>query len=778
MLKRILISLLIILPAIITLAQDGTVRGSVCDRLTGQPIPYVAIALLDPDHSFSILSDSIGQFAIPAVPIGRYDLKANCLGYYPLVLKEQMVGAAKELIVEIELEPSSTALDELVVQPHLNKATALNPMAISSGRMLSVEEASRYAGGFDDPSRLVSSFAGVAQNIGNNGLSVQGNAPKFMQWRLEDVEIPNPNHFAEVTSFGGGGITALSANVLGNSDFFSGAFPAQYGNALSGVFDIKMRRGNTERHEHSIGVGVIGIDLSSEGPFCHGYNGSYVFNYRYSTLSWISSLLPADADGTKYQDLSFNIHLPTAGVGAFSLWGIGLIDRSGTTPEEDRSKWEYEQDWQDQDVKQYMVAVGLKHRIGAGKEASLNSTIAATVQGLDMRTSHLDRSDILLPKNRIRITNWNFIAATNWHKRFSGAHDFRAGAQWTGMRYDMLLRDAKTQLGILETVSDRSGMTSLLSAYATSLVRLSSRYSATIGLHGQWFLLNGKATIEPRVALKWQFKPNQFLSVNYGMHSRLEMLQYYFVKDETGRLPNKDLDFTKAHHVSIGYDLTLGTNRHLRIEPYLQWLYNVPVIPDSTFSMINLQGGDDWFIADRLVNKGRGINYGIDLTFEQYMTHGFYYMFSASVFNARFRTAEDQWFDSRYNRQFIFNALAGKEWMVGKAQRNVLGINGKVALQGGDRYSPIDQAASDAALDAVYDETRPFSCQLSPALFVHFTISYTINRRHLSHEFALKFINLTAYRDYYGHRYNHATYTVEAEREANMIPNICYRLSF
>ena len=139
------------------------------------------------------------------------------------------------------------------------------------GRMLSVEEAGRYAGAADDPARLVSSFAGVTQSVGNNGIVVRGNAPKFLQWRMEGVEIPNPNHFTDVTSFGGGGFTALSNQVLGNSDFFTGAFPAEFSNALSGVFDMYIRRGSNTSHEHAVQIGSLGVEAASEGPFKKGY---------------------------------------------------------------------------------------------------------------------------------------------------------------------------------------------------------------------------------------------------------------------------------------------------------------------------------------------------------------------------------------------------------------------------------------------------------------------------------------------------------------------------
>ena len=265
---------------------------------------WLTFSMMDisPDQSPPIgaISDSLGQFVISNIPVGRHEIQVSYVGYEPVIVKDILATSSKEVFLEIQMKENTTQLGEIIVKPKIKKSEPLNTMTIASGRMLSVEEASRYAGGFDDPARLASSFAGVSSSIGNNGIVVRGNSPKFLQWRMEDVEIPNPNHFAEVTTFGGGGLTALSSQVLGNSDFFTGAFPAEYSNALSGVFDIHLRKGNNQKRENTVQIGVIGIDVASEGPFKKGGKSSYIFNYRYSTLDLLSSLMPENADGTKY----------------------------------------------------------------------------------------------------------------------------------------------------------------------------------------------------------------------------------------------------------------------------------------------------------------------------------------------------------------------------------------------------------------------------------------------------------------------------------------------
>ena len=775
--KKILISILlnVFLSTILLGQSTQNIRGVVSDKLSNAPIEYVTVVVLGTEYPIGASTDSLGQFIIKDIPIGRYDIQATFIGYDPIIIKEILLSSSKEVFLDIQMTENSQILDEVVVTPTVNKAQPLNSMALGSARMLSVEEASRYAGGFDDPARLATSFAGVTSSIGNNGIVIRGNAPKFLQWKLEDVEIPNPNHFAEVTTFGGGGLTALSSQVLGNSDFFTGAFPAEYTNALSGVFDIHLRNGNNQKRESTVQLGLIGIDVASEGPFKKGSNSSYIFNYRYSTLDLLSPLMPDDADGTKYQDLSFKLNFPTKKAGIFSIWGIGLIDRSGQSAERDSTEWEYMQDKEDQDVKQYMGAVGLNHKIWIWNNANLKTTLAATVSGLDMHTERMNEKISLIPQNVIKNTNWNFFLESSLNKKFSSKHTNKTGIRITGLKYDLLLKETDNGK-ILETITDESGFSSLLSAYSSSSFQLSNAWTFNLGLSGQLFTLNNNYTIEPRAGLQWKFKPNQSLSLSYGLHSRIEMLNYYFSKSETGELINKDLDFTRSHHLVLSYDYNINNKYHLKIEPYFQQLFNVPIIGDSTFSFINLQ--KDWFIRDQLINEGKGMNYGVDITFERYISQGYYYMVTASLFNSRYKAGDGAWHNTRYNRNYVFNLLGGKEWMLGKNKQNVFSTNIRLTYQGGDRYSPIDLAASQNEEDAVYNEKDAFSKQLSPALLGHFTVSYKINKQKLSHEFAIKILNITNYKDYYGHRYNFKTHQVDAEEEAVMIPNISYKIEF
>jgi hypothetical protein len=779
MVKTLVIFSLFFHAAITIQAQQitQTIRGQITDAGSKAPIPFATIILEGTDPAIGTTSDGEGKFEIKNVPVGRYDIKVSFIGYEPAILKEVLVGSSKATFITVSLTEKVTALNEVVVKPSISKEEPLNTMATVSARMLSVEEANRYAGGFDDPARLASSFAGVASNVANNGIAVRGNAPRSLQWKMEGVEIPNPNHFAELNSFGGGGLTALSSRMLANSDFFTGAFPAEYNNALSGVFDIKMRNGNNQKREHAVQLGIIGIDVASEGPFKNGGNSSYLFNYRYSTLSLIMPLLPPEAQGTKYQDLSFKFNFPTKNAGTFSLWGLGLIDGSGQTAKKDSTQWLYMQDREEGNPKQYMGAGGLSHKYFFDNTLSINTTLAANGSGLNWIMQRLSE-DKLFPHREIQNNQQNLVLTSSLNKKFSASHTNKSGFTITGLMYDMLFRNTAFSGGPLITVVDERGFSSLISAYTGSSYRLNDKWTVNGGLNGQLFTLNNRQTIEPRIGIKNTLDSKQSLAFAYGKHSRLEKLNYYFASSSSSsnNYTNRNLNFSKAHHFVFSYNLRLTENFIIKAEPYYQYLFDIPVIAGTSFSFINLQ--NEWFINQKLENTGKGRNYGVDFTLERYLSKGYYFMVTASAFNSEYLGGDDEWRSTAFNRKFLINALAGAEWKSGKKKQNLFGVNGRVSMQGGDPYTPYNEELSKSMQEVVYDLNRAYAMQTNPSMIIHFTVSYKINKSKTAQEIALKVINAGMHSDFFGYRYNFKTGNIDEHREVIFIPNLSYKVEF
>ena len=754
-----------------------TVRGIVTDAASGQPLSYATVVLLNTNPLKGSSTDSLGRFHIGKVPIGRYDIAVSAVGYEPVVLREVLLFSAKESYNEVSLKERTLNLSEVVVRPNVNKEQPLNPMALAGARMFSVEETNRFAGGFDDPARLATSFAGIAGNMSSNSISVHGNSPQFLQWRLEGVEIPNPSHFADMTVLGGGIFTALSSQVMGNSDFFNGAFPAEYSNALSGVFDMSMRNGNNQKYEHTVQIGLLGVDIASEGPLSKKNNSSYIINYRYSTTGLLGGLV--GGLNLKYQDLSFKLNFPTRKAGTFSIWGIGLADANNVKVEEDQSKWISYADREDVKTDLMKAVAGINHKIYVAKDTYLRTSLSATFSENKQFVKMTEDNKIYEPVVDFKDRDWNLVFSTFLNKKFSSRHTNRTGVTITGLLYDLDFNLSPTYVPITPMNKIVSGNASsvLISAYSNSVMNITDRLISNVGVTAQLFTLNNNSSVEPRVSLKYKIASEHTVAVAYGLHSRMEKLDYYYVKTPaTGdKLVNKDLSFAKANHFVLSYDWSITNNIHLRIEPYYQSLYNIPVEKGTSFSIINY---DLYYLDRALVNKGKGENYGIDFTLERYLSKGYYWLFTGSVFDSKYKGGDGIWRDTKYNRGYMVNALIGKEWMCGKQKQNVFSANIKLSYQGGDHFAPIDETASKVKHDVVFDETRAFTYQFPSVLTSDISVGYKINKKKYSHEFSLKILNAGLLTGQYGYIYNEIKNTIDKIEVVAIFPNISYRIQF
>lgn len=751
------------------------ITGTVTESLSGLPIPQANI-IIEGRPDIGTVSDQDGNFTLGPIPVGRYSLKASFVGFEPVIIPELLVRSTKSTHISITMREKSGQLEEITVRPEVIKNKPLNNMALAGARMLSVEEASRYAGGMDDPARLVGSFAGVSPGMGNNGISVHGNAPSFLLWRLEDIEISAPNHFGNLTTLGGGLLSSLSSNVLGNSDFFTGAFPSEYSNGLSGVFDMKLRNGNTESYENTFQIGVLGIDVASEGPISRGNNSSYIFNYRYSTTGLLSRIGLLDMT-FEYQDLNFKVNLPAGRRGNFALWGTALIDKV-PAQKNDPSEWEYMDDAKTSYLSQTTAAGGMTYSMVSPRSGTFKTTMAVTYDRQDAKEDMAISDEVYTPETDFVSEYKNYILNISHSKRYGQILTAKAGATYTVKNYGMCFRLAPQSGSPVNTISEGDGQTSVVSGYISTLLRLSHRVSATLGVNSQYLMLNDNYTVEPRASVRINTSAGSYISMAYGLHSRMENADVYFVTDaENGDYVNKELDLIKSHHLTLTYSQRISDNVSLKIEPYVQSLYDVPVIADSSYSILNRSTP---YVSDKLVNDGEGLNYGVDLTLEKYMTRGFYYMISASAFDSKYRGGDGKWYNTRYNRRFIVNALAGKEFTFGKAGNRTLGLNVKLTCQGGDRYTPVDEEATmaDPFKKTVYDETLAYSRQFSPALLFNYTVSYRVSGKRLSREIAVKALNATGYKEYFGHEYNIKTGCIEPRRLKNSMINVIYRLEF
>ncbi|ASB49367.1 TonB-dependent receptor [Alkalitalea saponilacus] len=762
-----------------TLSQTikQTIRGQVLDQSTQEPLPFCTVFIEDSDPVLGTTTNDSGFFELLNVPVGRRVLRVSMVGYESYIVNEIIVSSGREINLQIDLRPSSSELDEVVVSTR--KDNPQNSMVTLSGRQFTVEETERYAGGLNDPARLASSFAGVATpSVGSNGISVRGNNPNGLLWQIEGVEVPNPNHFANLSVAGGGMLTAISNQIMGNSDFYTGAFPAEYGNASSGVFDIHLRTGNSKKREYTFQAGILGVDFATEGPFKKGGEASYIMNYRYSTMALVSPLLPDNAGVLKYQDLTFKSVFPTQNSGTFTFWGIGAYDGVDMVAA-DSVDWKADFDRENSSTSLYLYATGLSHQLRLGSRTFLRTAVSTSGDGLSHSETRLGIADLQeSPYSKVKNHSGRMSLQSRIQHHFSDMHVNRTGFRYSYMYYNVGIEKAPSEGASPVPLADGKGESGLFQVYSQSTYRVLPNLELNMGINTQLLLLNNSFSVEPRVGIKYHFNENQSLAAAYGVHSRVEQLPLYFVVID-GEQPNKELDLMKNEHFILSWNMRLSPYLRLGIEPYYQRLTNVPVSPDGYLSSVNFM--DEIFFNDHLVNEGTGRNMGVDFTFEQFLNRGFYYLFTSSLFDSKYKTPDGVERNTRFNRNYVFNLLAGKEWVVGRDNNNLLSAGFRLNYMGGLRKEPVNMGESLALGEVVYGETPgnlAFENQHSDQPIFSVSFSYRKNRPRYSSVWSLQILNVLATQEFNSHYYHLKDGTIESRYEGILIPNIGYRIEF
>lgn len=776
------------------------IKGTILDKQSEEPLIGAAVELLAGKGSLGAVTDIDGYFRLENVPIGRQGIRITYLGYEPVTLPNIVVTAGKEVILDIALEESVENLDEVVVKAETQKDQAQNELATISARTFSVEEVNRYSGGRSDVARLASNFAGVAtSNDSRNDIVIRGNSPTGLLWRLEGIPIPNPNHFSTLGTTGGP-VSALNPNILKNSDFLTSAFPAEYGDALSGVFDLGFRSGNRDRNEYMFQVGAVsGLELMAEGPMNKRNNGSFLIAGRYSFIA-LGSQLGLDI-GTSalpnYQDIAMKLDFGNGKAGKFTLFGVGGtsdIEFLGTDTDEDDL---FAAPDEDAFPKSRFGVVGLRHNIIVGDGGYIRTVISGS---LSQNRFELDRyfnlgtpqeSKVRYAEADNTVNRYSF--STFYNKKFSAKWTMRTGVLGEMFDYNISTLDAEmgpdsNDDGINEliTVFDFNDQTFLIQPFAQSQYRFNNNWTLNLGVHTQYLTFNETFAVEPRFALNWDFASSQKLSLGYGLHHQSQPLNILVLEtiDLEGNriLPNEDLGFTRSHHFVLGYDLKFASDWRAKVETYYQALQNAPVeSTPSSFSMLNT-GADFVFPDDKffLVNEGTGSNLGLELTIEKFFSRGYYGLLTASVFDSKYEGSDGIERNTAFNNGYVFNILAGKEWKIGKAKRNAFTLDTKVTTAGGRYYTPVNlEASREAGFEVLFDDLA-FS-ERQEAYFrwdIKFGIQINSPTKKLSHRFYFDIQNVTNNENIFVQRYNRQTNEVNEIFQIGFFPDFMYRVQF
>jgi hypothetical protein len=786
MTTRIHLSLLFSLFFFITAsAQQPTqiIRGTVVDKITQMPLPGANVVVVNSNPINGAATDVDGKFRITNVPVGNHSIKVSFIGYKDLTLPSFEVNSGKEVVLNVQVEENAIMGKEAVVEAKVDKKKALNEYAVVSAKTFSVEETQKYAAAVNDPARMATAYAGViSTDDGNNKISIRGNSPNGLQWRMEGVEIPNPNHFSNVGT-SGGGISILSAQLLTNSDFLTGAFPAEYGNALSGVFDLKLRKGNNQKREYTVQVGLLGTDIAAEGPFKKGSDASYLVNYRYSTLSLLSKLgVDVGFGVTTFQDLSYNISVPTKKAGTFSLFGFGGLSSQVVDAEKDSSTWT---DYFQRISTRFHAntgATGLTHFMTLNSSTYLRTSLVVSgtsngytddVLNENYTTEHLGDQDIM--QSRISLSS---VLTKKINSRFS----MKGGIIGNRMQYSIFKQYKDDETAVVKQFINQDGTAFTLQSFVQGNYHVTEKLSLIAGVHFLGLEDNSTYAVEPRMSLKYELSPIQSFSLGYGMHSQVQPLGVYFVEQENAgggiSTPNKNLGFSKAQHIVVGYDRSLSEFLHFKAEIYHQYLYNIPISvdPTSTYSILNQEEG---YSSEILTNKGVGQNTGLELTFEQFMRKDAYFLFSASLFDSKYKAPNGEWYNTLYNNNYNFSFTAGKEIKTGEKFRNrILGFNIKSVYSGGKRETPINEEASVEKGYTVYYEDQAYEHRMADYFRTDIRISLKRNRPKSTVTWAFDVQNVTNHQNVYGKYFDPQVGKTKTYYQTSIIPILSYKIDF
>lgn len=769
-----------------------TIRGRVIDKQSEIPLPGVNVITIG-EPRLGAITDENGYYKLENVPVGRTSLVFSFIGYQPVSLQNVELTSAKEPVLNVAMLESTEQLEEVVVTADNEADRVHNEMVNVSGRSFTIEETQRFAGALQDVSRMASNFAGVQRtNDANNDIVIRGNSPMGVIWRLEGMDIPNPNHFGGLGATGGP-VSMLNNNVLANSDFITGAFPSEYGDGLSGVFDLQMRNGNYENHEFLGQIGFNGFELGAEGPISRKNKSSYLLNYRYSTLGVMSAVGVDFGTGTaipKYQDLNLKLHFPSSKRGTidvFALGGISSIAFLDSENEEDEDGGFYS-DEQDLYNDTHTGVLGASHQYFYNKDLYSKFTVALSTMGnyTKVDTLNIDR-DLLTPVYRqsFREDDLQFSGFVN--KKFNVHHVLRAGAYVTYKNYNLSDSTYDSDLSGFRTLRDQNSTDWLYQPYVNWQYRITDKWEMNTGLHAMVLASNGNYSIEPRFGMSYFFTQNQSLNIGYGKHSQVVPVVILYEKerlpDGSYISPNENLDFTKSHHFVLGYDLMMKPRMHFKAEAYYQYLYDAVVtqMPGS-FSSLNA-GGFDFYAPDSVENGGKGYNYGLDLTLEKYMDKGFYFLSTVSLYQSHYQGSDEVWRNTAFNGNYVANLLGGKEFVLGKKKpnsdkRKTITFDGKVTYAGGQRYTPIDLQQSIVENETVYHEEDAYGAQFDPYFRADIRIGYKVSGKKVTQELALDIQNITNNQNPFGVQYDPSTREVETTYQLGLFPMVLYRITF
>lgn len=680
-LSRILFLFLsLLLVSTTAFAQKGIIKGRVFNEINNSPLEFATI--LVQNTTKGAYADSSGNFVIKGLEPGLYNVEAKYGGFQTEVVYEIQVTNSKPYVIEIPMREEEISTDSVVIVASPFKRIEEAPLSL---RTIGTSEIKRNPGGNRDISRVIQSLPGVASTVSfRNDILIRGGAPNENRFYIDGIETPNINHFA-TQGASGGPVGLINVDFIGEVDFFSGAFPANRGNALSSVFEFKQREARDDRLGFTATVGASDLALTVEGPVSP--QSTFLFSARQSYLQGLFKILGLPFLPT-YNDFQFKQKIQLGDRHQITLVGLGAVDRFRLNLEADST------DYQKYILGNIPVSTQENYTAGInykyfGNNGFWQVVLSRNAINFDSEkfTENDETKPVLLDYNSQEVENKLRVERTARYKNLKWTYGANAeqatyrNSTFANLGFTSL--DFESELNLL-----KYGLFAQLSAKLLSDRLVLSAGLRTDGNDFSEEMMDLTKQLSPRFSAAFYLTPKLSANFNTGIFYQLPPYTVLGFRNNENELQNTTISYIENRQLVGGLAYTTESNSKISIEGYYKRYYNYPFMLDDSVSLANL-GGDFGAIGNGLASStSEGRTYGMEVLIQQRLYKGFYGIIAYTLGWSEFTDKNGVFRPSAWDSRHIVALTAGKkfkkDWELGVKWR----------LQSGTPYTPADVAAS------------------------------------------------------------------------------------
>lgn len=676
-------------------AQKGVIKGRVFDELTNEPIPFANVAIQN--SAMGGVSDIDGFYSIQNLEPGLYNIQTSYVGFEPKTIFEVQVFAQRPTNLNIGLTATSTKLETVEITGEVFERNIESPISLQK---IGSNEIQRNPGGNRDISRALQVLPGVSSSLSfRNDIIIRGGAPNESRFYLDGIEVPNINHFATQGS-SGGPTGIINVNFINSVDFYSGAFPANRGNAMSAVLEFTQKDGNEDRLKTNFTLGASDVGITFDGPI--GDKTSYIFSARRSYLQFLFGIiglpfLPTYNDGQFKVKHRFNQknELTIIGLGAYDTFELnaGAVDDAETLEEKRNAEYilgniPVNEQWN------YTIGANYKHFSKNGFQ-----NIVVSRNELNNEAVKYENNDESSPDNLV--LNYQSAEIENKfrfeHTQRMGLWKFNGGVNFEDITYT---NSTFTKVGSSEGVevidfSSKIGFQKFGFFGQASRSVLNERLLLSFGLRSDWnnfaeSMMNPLDQLSPRLSFSYTITPQLSFNGNIGRYYQLPPYTVLGYRNSNRELLNKqnEVTYIQSDHYVAGFQYIFKKNTKVSVEGFYKDYSNYPFTLRDSISLANL-GGDFGVIGNEAVKSiGSGRSYGLELLVQRKLYNGLYGIAALTLVRSEFTDKNNNYVPSSWDNRYILSLTAGK-----KFKKN-WELGARLAFLGGTPYTPYDEYTS------------------------------------------------------------------------------------